>query len=472
MQTRGERRANRKHARKGKVRRPNFRQPSNKHPHLSNLKYMAEKGSAPTEAGQCGPHGKVVREIPVFLAQKDVASKSEVYIFNYPLRSPSRPYQLAEQCEAMRLKPNRAKAEIDIGLDTDGENYDPCADAQVMLKKQTLTSMSVPTRATYAVGLLKNNALHLVPVHAVVQMRPSMTYLDSAERAEASGKKPSKDDTEEEETTEEVTAVQVQFKRHETEREAERRLNSYAETKRKEDEEAWVELEVYGETSKTAIDMKTHLCQGNPRMLPFEMEHAEYLSTITPCNGTENILGADAGGGGLSRQYLNTLPLGERMRALFAKGQSQVPHPVRAPWPKAAPSSRVGSLHEPPKPPARSSSGSIVVLLARPVVHHLPHWLPPSAKRSCAAGAPSPRAALPCLGAMIGFWAAPHVRMPRGVGLQAVRYESLKRLAPTNTADDELVKALEAVANLVQVRLSPMEERDDPLPPPESCKTG
>jgi hypothetical protein len=49
--------------------------------------------------------------------------------------------------------------------------YDRNAEAHVRTTKQTLRSVPVPARATYAVGLLRDGALHLVPVHAAVQVR-------------------------------------------------------------------------------------------------------------------------------------------------------------------------------------------------------------------------------------------------------------------------------------------------------------
>lgn len=57
--------------------------------------------------------------------------------------------------------------------------YDRNAEPHVRTKKQTLRSVPVPTRATYAVGLMRDGALHLVPVNSAVQLRPSLAHLDA-----------------------------------------------------------------------------------------------------------------------------------------------------------------------------------------------------------------------------------------------------------------------------------------------------
>eukprot|EP00959_Pyramimonas_sp_CCMP1952_P276017 5769488-Pyramimonas_sp.AAC.1 len=123
---------------------------------------------------------EVVKEIPVYLSRGDNPDM-QVYLLQYPLRPPERPYSLEEHCEAVRVKPQQCKVEVEIGLDKDGENYDQNADPKMRISTQTLRSAPVPNRASYAVGMFRNNALHLVPVHVAVQLRPSLTYLDEAD---------------------------------------------------------------------------------------------------------------------------------------------------------------------------------------------------------------------------------------------------------------------------------------------------
>ncbi|KAE9465940.1 hypothetical protein C3L33_02102, partial [Rhododendron williamsianum] len=87
----------------------------------------------------------------------------------------------------VRIKPSRAEVEVDLSIDVNSKNYDTDADPR------TLSSSMKPTHATgYAVGnssvkfyfvedlvFLFILQLHINPIRAVVQLRPSMEHLKS-----------------------------------------------------------------------------------------------------------------------------------------------------------------------------------------------------------------------------------------------------------------------------------------------------
>ncbi|KAK2977029.1 hypothetical protein RJ640_011087 [Escallonia rubra] len=138
-----------------------------------------------------------------------IEEDDELYILQYPLKPCWRPYALDEQCEEVRVKPASAEVEIELSVDVDSNNYDHDADSRVRMTKQILSSSSKPPPATgYSVGVLmgnkgdrvwapakrekkdgtsgpspmlksKNRSLHLNPIHAVVQLRPSMQHIKS-----------------------------------------------------------------------------------------------------------------------------------------------------------------------------------------------------------------------------------------------------------------------------------------------------
>ncbi|KAF7148309.1 hypothetical protein RHSIM_Rhsim03G0093700 [Rhododendron simsii] len=140
---------------------------------------------------------RVVREIDVFFTpQIDPSTQAiqthkscpylhieifiRLYVLQFPLRPCWRPYELDERCKEVRIKPSRADVEVDLSTDVDSKNYDTNADPRVRMTKQTLSSSMKPTRATsYAVGVLIGNKLHINPIRAVVQLRPSMEHLKS-----------------------------------------------------------------------------------------------------------------------------------------------------------------------------------------------------------------------------------------------------------------------------------------------------
>ncbi|KAG5555539.1 hypothetical protein RHGRI_006248 [Rhododendron griersonianum] len=80
-----------------------------------------------------------------------VVREIDLYVLQYPLRPCWRPYELDERCEEVRIKPSRAEVEVDLSIDVNSKNYDTDADPR----------------------------LHINPIRAVVQLRPSMEHLKS-----------------------------------------------------------------------------------------------------------------------------------------------------------------------------------------------------------------------------------------------------------------------------------------------------
>ncbi|XP_060191240.1 uncharacterized protein LOC132621106 isoform X2 [Lycium barbarum] len=126
---------------------------------------------------------EVVREIDVcFTPSFDPTT--QLYVFQYPLRPLWRPYELEERCQEVRLRPSTAEMEVDLAIDFDSKNFDRDSVHAATMKKQTLSTswMPLPTCASeYAVGVLIGDKLHLNPVHAVVQLRPSHQHLKESE---------------------------------------------------------------------------------------------------------------------------------------------------------------------------------------------------------------------------------------------------------------------------------------------------
>ncbi|KAG5623528.1 hypothetical protein H5410_008746 [Solanum commersonii] len=120
---------------------------------------------------------EVVREVDVWLTP----SANEFYVLQYPLRSEWRPYGLDEKCQDVRLRPSTAEMEVDLAIDFDSKNFDRDSVHAATIKKQIVSTKWVPlsTCADFAVGILIGDKLHLNPVHAVVQLRPSLHRKES-----------------------------------------------------------------------------------------------------------------------------------------------------------------------------------------------------------------------------------------------------------------------------------------------------
>ncbi|KAI7863361.1 Sin-like protein conserved region-domain-containing protein [Spinellus fusiger] len=153
---------------------------------------------------------EILAEIPVYLN----SNLSEyLYLFQYPLRNA--PFNNKNGPVAARIKPGSKMVELDLPLDirspcynTDrGEDFamgmndktiKTAFDRRMeeheeesshsynktkkkeeeLLDKMTLTSTYIPDQTKYLVGVLRQDELHVTPIHSVVQMRPGFKYID------------------------------------------------------------------------------------------------------------------------------------------------------------------------------------------------------------------------------------------------------------------------------------------------------
>ncbi|KAJ4870863.1 SIN-like family protein [Raphanus sativus] len=116
---------------------------------------------------------------PVHPSQTDAPSES-LYVLQYPLRPSWRAYEMDERCQEVRVNPSTSEVEIDLSMDVHSTNYDSKSASELHITKQTLTTTwKPPPKLDYAIGVLSGDKLHLNPVHAVPQLRPSMKYLSS-----------------------------------------------------------------------------------------------------------------------------------------------------------------------------------------------------------------------------------------------------------------------------------------------------
>lgn len=197
----------------------------------------------------------------------------------YPLRPCDRPYDIAS-VNSVRYKPRSGKLEIELpntGEAANPRNVDSEATPNLRVDTRVLVSTESPVHAGYCVAQMRDGALHLTPVDAAFQMRPSLAHLDAADdkrkqedagaaaggrglagdRRDAAGGTDEETDTKKEredaqrgelaslgapEPGHSLVPLQVQVKRRETERQTEMRLHSHAYLKQQEEDERWSRL--------------------------------------------------------------------------------------------------------------------------------------------------------------------------------------------------------------------------------------
>jgi len=197
----------------------------------------------------------VVHEIPVYLSRG-----VNCYLFQYPVRPASMPYDKADVVRA-KFRPTNQQVELELKLNTATSNYDQSKGEQIALNadgrqpnpqdrtfhssvmdKQVLSgSAAVTDSGRYAVGILDNNELHLTEVKGMLHLRPSLGYLDKSDRvAKAEGRVAADpDDPPEPEVKPE--AVTVKFARGDPERNKKYKEKSYDYQMKRVEEEPWVE---------------------------------------------------------------------------------------------------------------------------------------------------------------------------------------------------------------------------------------
>jgi len=218
----------------------------------------------PTDPSDPDP---VVHEIPVFLSRG-----VNCYLFQYPVRPASMPYDNTEVVRA-KFRPNNQQVELELKLNTANANYDRSKGEQIALNtdgcqpggpdrtfhstvmdKQVLSGAAAVTDSgRYAVGILDNNELHLTEVKGMLHLRPSLGYLDKSDRVAKVEGRVAADPDDPTDTVEQVKpeAVTVKFARGDPERNQKYKEKSYDYQMKRVEEEPWVETRFHQMKTKT-----------------------------------------------------------------------------------------------------------------------------------------------------------------------------------------------------------------------------
>ncbi|KAK2509390.1 hypothetical protein MC885_005362 [Smutsia gigantea] len=278
----------------------------------------------------------VVQEIDVYLA-KSLAER--LYLFQYPVRPASMTYDDIPHLSA-KIKPKQQKVELEMAIDTLNPNYcrskgeqialnvdGACADetstySSKLMDKQTFcSSQNTSNTSRYAAALYRQGELHLTPLHGILQLRPSFSYLDKAdakhrerEAANEAG------DSSQDEAEEDVKQITVRFSRPESEQARQRRVQSYEFLQKKHAEEPWVHLHYYGlRDSRSEHERQYLLCQGSGGVENTELvkSPSEYLVMLMPPSQEEERDKPVAPSNVLSMAQLRTLPLADQIKILM-----------------------------------------------------------------------------------------------------------------------------------------------------------
>ncbi|KAK8694706.1 hypothetical protein V6N13_072253 [Hibiscus sabdariffa] len=252
----------------------------------------------------------VVREIDVFYTPS-MGDETQLYVLQYPLRPCWRPYELDERCKEVRVKPASGEVEIDMSVDVDSMNYDSESEKKMKMTKQTLSSSWLPPRPTgygSAVGVLMGDKLYLNPIHAVVQLRPSLEHLKSSVSKKKNMVVADAEATVKVEEHNDGKAAGPSTKQN-------KKIPSSTEQK-EEDKECWVPLKYHSSKSDFSAQYLHRMMTEQSCPIEFTMSPYDYIDSLCPLPSSSNK------SQGPSRRFLLSIPLEERLKTLLTKGPS------------------------------------------------------------------------------------------------------------------------------------------------------
>ncbi|XP_071617417.1 DNA-directed RNA polymerase III subunit RPC5 isoform X2 [Heliangelus exortis] len=274
--------------------------------------------------------------IDVFLARSLL---EKLYLFQYPIRPASMTYDDVTHLSA-KIKPKQQKVELEMAIDTLNPNYcrskgeqialnvdGTCTDetstySSKLMDKQTFCSSQAASNVSrYAAAVYKKGELHLTPLHGILQLRPSFTYLDKADAKHREREAANEGgDSSQDEAEDDVKQITVRFSRPETEQARQRRVQSYEFLQKRQAEEHWVHLHYYGlKDSRSEHERQYLFSQGHGLAENTELikSPSEYLMMLMPPSVEEENEKPVAPSNVLSMAQLRTLPLADQIKILM-----------------------------------------------------------------------------------------------------------------------------------------------------------
>uniref|UniRef100_A0A7S2ZJM5 DNA-directed RNA polymerase III subunit RPC5 n=1 Tax=Rhodosorus marinus TaxID=101924 RepID=A0A7S2ZJM5_9RHOD len=187
--------------------------------------------------------------------------------------------------------------------------------------------------ANHVATMFNGRSLTLVPIDAMLQLRPDFSYVEDfqdseAKKGEDMSNRVDTDPAEHPGEESGVEAIDVKFRRRETEKAEQRRKKSHAYLVRKREEEAWVDLEVLTIPHKECEDERSRLFDSvkteNERNVPC-VPSSDYIRMLSPMSGVQprnqGTSVMDSFLGPLSRAEIQALPLQSAVEEIIKRAR-------------------------------------------------------------------------------------------------------------------------------------------------------
>lgn len=262
-----------------------------------------------------------------------------LYLLQYLVRPSHLNYDEVKPLN-VKVKPNQKEIQLELPVNTRTPNYAYSKGEQMALivdgeykptdenffnsnvMDKTVLASGPCTASTerYAVGVYKEGELHLTPLNAISQIRPSFSYMDRADSKQKilNTKQPEGGESSQEEEEEEAKPVRLKFARHETVEAKARRMASYDYLKKKRDEEQWINVKYHSIHDDKALSERNLLFAAkNHEVTEFNISTWEYLEKLMPPVTEKHKEKPALPNNILSLSQLRTMPLQEQVKALL-----------------------------------------------------------------------------------------------------------------------------------------------------------
>ncbi|KAG0379271.1 DNA-directed RNA polymerase III subunit RPC5 [Mortierella sp. AD032] len=257
---------------------------------------------------------ELVKEIPVYLSQR---LAKYLYLFQYPVRAAALPYTEGSGPSKARIKPLSQLIELELPVDTNASQYnkergeelamgmndkplrtalddEPDDDERrELLDKQTLVSSLIPNATHYLAGVLRNDEMHLTPIHGAVQLRPSFKYLDKIDEKKKQASKKISDEENKEllakqkaEQEQKARALQVQVR---SAADSEARRTSGPNKARLAEEENWTKLDYFDAETRESGLIYDRMFASYVDELDCTTTVSDYLGLVSSNNSLRNV---------------------------------------------------------------------------------------------------------------------------------------------------------------------------------------
>ncbi|KDD75930.1 hypothetical protein H632_c430p0, partial [Helicosporidium sp. ATCC 50920] len=240
---------------------------------------------------------RVVRELDVWLCRGALASDSQTWVLQSPLRSSERPYQGDDGFGSLHLRPASRRLHASVPLDARSSEFDSEASDFRNLHDLDLRSTPCNHEVGLCAGFVEKDSLFLLPVDHVCSLRPSMAHLDErtpggeggSRAAQARGFAEVKEEGQPSPPPPNMTPVTVHIRRRETEQQMEARLRSFAHLAQLEEAEPWIPLACHGRCSELTEQTFAALAASpqNARPLAHAMDREAYAAAVVPVHQAE-----------------------------------------------------------------------------------------------------------------------------------------------------------------------------------------